>query len=123
MDYILTQKQMVDLYFSAWRTHDAELLKQLFADKASYVILPRKKVLYGFAEIAAYWDRNAKRQKDVELEWEVGNITAHNAFSDFTAHFYDVELKAHVQIQGAICFCFEEGKTVYLSEYYSKYIS
>ena len=123
MDCISTQKELVDLYFTSWLTYDTTLITQLFHDTSSYIIIPRKKVLCGIEEIIAYWIRNSKRQKNIELEWETSNINEFYAFSDFSAGFYDVELNVNVHIHGTIAFVFERTHIHCLSEYYTKHIT
>lgn len=120
MDYISMQKKIVDQYFYSWIKYDTEMITQLFSNTSSYIILPRKRVLDGVTEIIAYWVRNSKRQKDLKLEWEVSNIALGHAFSDFSAHFYDIELNSNVHIHGTISFVFREQHILTLAEYYDK---
>ena len=124
MERILTKtSEIVESYFKAWKTYDAQLVKEIFSDTASYVILPTKKVLRGTQQIQSYWNRNSRRQENLALYWKTTNATDHFAFTSFTADFYDNEMQRKVRVQGTISFLFEEDKIVCLAEHYEKIVT
>ncbi len=120
MEYMCSKNEIVNLYFKAWLEYDLHLIDKIFTMSASYIILSRKKILRGKKQIETYWIRNSKRQKNLNLSWEVNGEFDDCAFTTFSAEFYDIELESVVSINGIISFLFEGNRISSLSEYYKK---
>ena len=58
-------------YFDIWERHDIDGVLALFATDAEYLIVGRS-ILSGAAEVASYWENNARQQRSVQwrvLKW------------------------------------------------------
>lgn len=113
--------EVIKNYFLAWETYDDDLLKEIFESKATYHVRPRKKIYTGIDEIIGYWDRNKKRQKNINIFWSVKESSFVSTIVYFHTKFFDVETKKVTHINGTIIFKFNSNnKITLLSEGYKK---
>lgn len=120
MDAFLCHNNRCNSYFIAWESYDLILLKNIFDKRAKYIVR-RKKVLDGIEAIVNYWRRNADRQENLKVVWQLLNSGRNHEIVHFSAVFYDNEERLLNIIDGQIIFKYSKtGKIIKLSETYSK---
>lgn len=120
MDVSIDRKQRVAKYFIAWKEYDMDLLRDIFFSTAKYVIRG-KRTYYGIEEIVQYWERNKKRQKDIQLYWKILNTSFHCEIVEFGAYFWDLEEEVYTKINGQIIFKYNsKNQIIKLTEAYKK---
>lgn len=123
MPAITGPEKSVGRYFHAWKYHDTELLRRIFAPGAQYIIRG-KCTYYGIDKIVEYWERNERRQEDLELHWKVLRADERVAVAEFGAAFFNPETKTRDKVHGQIIFLYDrEGRISKLSEAYRKQAS
>lgn len=116
----IDHKQRVKNYFVAWENYDIDLLKSIFVPSAKYIIR-RKRMYNGIDEIIKYWERNKKRQKQIQLHWKILNSSFHSEVVEFGAYFWDVESRMYTKVNGQIIFKFDSNNQIIsLTEAYKK---
>lgn len=120
MDASLSHNYRCNSYFEAWENYDLILLKNIFDRKAKYIVR-RKKVYDGIEAIVNYWKRNADRQEDLKIIWQLLDTGRNHERVHFSAAFYDNEECLFNIIDGQIIFKYSKtGRIIKLSETYSK---
>lgn len=120
MDAFTEHEKKVEKYFEAWKNYDILLIKAIFSESAKYIIRG-KRTYKGINAIIAYWKRNERRQKNIQLHWKIVKESAHCEIVEFGAYFFDKETKKHTKVNGQIIFKFNnENKIITLSEAYKK---
>lgn len=116
----IDHKQRVENYFIAWKNYDIGLLKSIFSQSAKYIIR-RKKVYDGIDEIVKYWERNKKRQKNIQLHWKILHSSFQCEVVEFGAYFWDIESKMYTKVNGQIIFKYNcDNQITSLTEAYKK---
>ncbi|MFR6592075.1 hypothetical protein [Catenibacterium sp.] len=120
MAVFIDHKQRVENYFVAWKNYDTELLRTIFSHSAKYII--RRKIVYnGIDEIIRYWEKNKKRQKDIQLHWKIVNSSFQFEIVQFGAYFWDLESKMYTKVNGQIIFKYNhDNQIICLTEAYKK---
>ena len=109
------------MYFTAWQNYDMKLLKFIFSPDAKYIIRNKKRIYTGIIDIAEYWTRNKKRQRDLTIHWRVLKSGIRFEIVDFTAFFKDIEKWETVKVNGQIIFKYSAmNKISVLTEAYRK---
>ena len=122
MEPTLNHIKFIEEYFRIWKTYDLLGIIQLFDDNARYEINSIQKILNGIDEICEYWKRNAQRQEELELFWDILSMEKSYVKVYFIANFYDNEEKEYQKIKGNIKFHLNDhnNKIILLSEFYRK---
>lgn len=115
-------KDLVRKYFDAWVTHDAQVIREIFSEDATYEILGSK-TLRGIDEIEKYWVHNSRTQRNVKcgpisqkkIDGGVGVI--------WSADFERVDCGESRRLDGMLWLILKSGKISKLSEAYSQKIS
>jgi len=114
--------EIVAAYFEAWRSRSTEQVQQIFSDNAEYLIkVDGKKSYLGIDEIKQYWRKNAERQQDLTLDYQIIESRAHDILIVFFANFTDVDERQRQLVNGAISMeisTFEPKKICRLTEWY-----
>lgn len=109
----------VKKYFIAWQTYDLKLLCSIFSPTAKYIIRNKNRSLNGIEEIEQYWQRNKRRQKDIQLRWKIIRSRPHTDEVEFYAYFGDIEEQKIVRVFGRIIFTYNATEQIIkLSEAY-----
>lgn len=113
----------VKSYFYAWQTHSTDLLYLIFTPDAKYIIRNKARSYSGICEIAAYWERNKRRQKNLRLTWDFIECGECVETVVFRAQFEDIEEGERNSINGQITFVHDDtNRIVELSEEYQKIV-
>lgn len=118
----LTADNVIRQYFEAWRTHDIELLREVFDPSCLYVI-NNKRILRGIEEIQAYWLHNASRQRNVHSTFEFLDRSTSNATFQWHAEFDRIDTNDHRILEGQMYTEFRDGIISFLFETYSQQVS
>jgi hypothetical protein len=111
----------IENYFHSWKNYDVSLLADIFAANAVYIIQPNNQTLSGVNAIQQYWLRNARRQRNLVISWQLIDWLAQDYICTFEAQFDDIEERETHRIAGHINFTLNNnGCIVVLSETYSK---
>jgi hypothetical protein len=117
---IIDHKKRVENYFIAWKHYDTVLLRSIFSQTAKYIIRG-KKTYFGIEEIIKYWERNSRRQKNIQLHWKIVNSSFKCEIVEFGAYFWDAESELFTKINGQIIFVYDyNNQIVKLTEAYKK---
>jgi len=120
MDVIINHSQRIEKYFVAWKEYDIYLLKEIFSQSAKYVIRG-KKVYNGIDEIIGYWEKNKRRQKNIQLHWKIVNSSSRCEVVEFGAYFWDMDSRVSTKINGQIIFKYDcNNQIICLTEAYKK---
>jgi ketosteroid isomerase-like protein len=110
--------ETITRYFEAWQKHDVKMLATIFDNNCEYEI-DGKSGYSGISEITKYWQRNKKRQIELEvLDPHIYVDEGNSAKVAFCAVLTDIEQNQLQTVFGAIEFEFENAKIVKLSERY-----
>lgn len=117
-------REVIENYFISWKNYDLKLLSNIFEVESTYSIINKSFCYKGINEITNYWIRNSKRQKDLDLKWEITKENKKVTTVTFNANFYDIEEKEYNNINGCINFYINKNKKIYkLSETYNKKVN
>lgn len=109
----------VKKYFIAWQTYDLKLLCSIFSPTAKYIIRNKNRTFNGIEEIEQYWQRNKRRQQDIQLRWKIIRSQPHTDEVEFYAYFGDIEEHKNVRVFGRIIFTYNAAEQIIkLSEAY-----
>lgn len=117
---MLIAQRLVGLYFDAWTRHDDSAIFDIFSHNAVYILHPRGRILMGVEHIAEYWRRNAKRQRDLTVRWNICASTRSDTCAQFAATFYDLEEGLGESIRGTLRVEVGGRKIEKLEEWYVK---
>lgn len=80
----------IDSYFESWDQQDPEYVYSIFSERASYIIVNKNRNIRGALNIKKYWERNAKRQKQLNVSRAHISICGFS-LAAFHAKFIDAE--------------------------------
>ena len=88
----------IDTYERAWRTHGTDLLRELFADDASYSTAPFENPFRGLAAIADFWEEGrdgpdeefTMTSEPVAVEGDTGVARIEVRYGDDGSHYRDI---------------------------------
>jgi hypothetical protein len=120
--YVLSSQaehELLDKYYRAWTNHDVGLVREIFDLSATYDI-EGKRGLRGQAEIVKYWERNAGRQRNLNILPPIKSAAEAGTISSiFCATFVDVEENQSQTVYGQVNLHCEGRKIVRLKESYN----
>jgi len=108
---------LLQRYFEAWRHHDSELVRQLFAEDATYSILGHRK-LRGVEAIVQYWDRNTAIVDDLSCGVHNATSTAAGVVATWSAQFTRTDRKQRMHLEGMLWLEISDGIIAHLTECY-----
>jgi hypothetical protein len=111
---------IVNKYFLSWQKHDIGLLNTIFHKGATYEIICLKRKYIGLKEITNYWNRNARRQKDITIDYKIYIRTKNKIYLKFNSIFFDVEECERQRIDGKMIIYIKRNRICYLKENYTK---
>ena len=109
--------QIINIYKIAWETHDAELLRSIFHDDATYQE-HHNTIFHGIEQISTYWIKNSNRQRDVSFEvidWTTANGTL---IIHWEASFLDIIQNKVDSLEGLMWVTVINGKIAKFIEFF-----
>ncbi len=93
-------KSWLDLYGDAWKTRDPKLIKDLFADDATYYEKPFESPMSGIESITEYWSIVAKTQENVNFDYDILSVNENLGIAHWSASFVRQATQTKINLDG-----------------------
>lgn len=114
-----TAEIIVNQYIKCWKEHDISLLQNIFHRNCRYKINGERELI-GIDEVRSYWEHNAKRQSNVQVEYDVLSEAPDRIIMEWQARFDRLDTKDRRTLKGTMILHLEGGIIVELREYYAQ---
>lgn len=93
-------RSWLELYGTAWKTRDPNLIKKLFAEGAKYHEKPTESPISGIESITEYWSVIAQTQQNIKFDYDILAVDKNQGIAHWSASFIRKLTQTQVKLDG-----------------------